>query len=100
MARYKYKVFMKAFYREYRLPIHTEAALNILRGKQVTYLGDVYGLDVREEIEAYAKSISSVISRYLEKLPRHPDLGIIGGGGAAIKELLTSRYGSSICLFG
>jgi hypothetical protein len=82
---------MKAFYREYRLPIHTEAALDILRGRQVTYLGDLYELDVHEEIDAYANSISSVVKRYLEKLPRHPDLGIIGGGGAAIKDLLTSH---------
>lgn len=82
---------IKAFYREYRLPIHTEAAFDILQGRQVTYLGDVYELDVREEIDAYTKSISSVVNRYLEKLPRHPDLGIIGGGGAAIKDLLTSR---------
>lgn len=82
---------MKAFYREHRLTIDCEAALGILQGKQVTYMGDAYAVEVREEIEGYTKSISSVISRYLEKLPLHPDLGIIGGGGAAIKELLGSR---------
>ncbi len=78
---------MKAFYREHRLPIESEAACDILRGRQITYLGDAYAVDVQEEIDAYTKLIRSVIGRYLEKLPRHPDLGIIGGGGAVIKDL-------------
>ena len=30
--------------------------------------------------------IDSVMDHYLEKLPAHPDLGIIGGGGAVIKD--------------
>ena len=78
---------MKAFYREHRLPIDFEAALDILRGREITYLGKAYAVDVQKEIDAYGKRIRSVIGRYLEKLPHHPDLGIIGGGGAAIRDL-------------
>ena len=53
----------------------------------MTYLGETYKMDVREEIDAYTKQACSVIDHYLEKLPLRPDLGIIGGGGAIIKDL-------------
>ncbi len=78
---------MNAFLREYRRRIDFKAALAILRGGQVTYLGETYKMDVREEIDAYTKQACSVIDHYLEKLPLRPDLGIIGGGGAIIKDL-------------
>ena len=49
-------------------------------------------MDVREEINAYVNQIRSVMDHYLEKLPAHPDLGIIGGGGAMIKDF-AGRHG-------
>ena len=44
-------------------------------------------MDVREEIDAYAKQVCSVMDQYLEKLPLRPDLAIIGGGGAIVRDL-------------
>lgn len=76
-----------AFLREYDLSIGAEAALTLLQGKEIVHLGTRYNVDVREEIDAYVKLVRSVISRYLEKLPLQPDLGIIGGGGAVVKGL-------------
>jgi hypothetical protein len=76
-----------AFLREYRRSIDFKAALAVLQGRQVTCLGETYKMDVREEIDAYAKQVCSVIDHYLEKLPLRPDLGIIGGGGSVIKDL-------------
>ena len=60
-------------------------------GRQVAYLGDVCEMDVQEEIDAYAKRIRSVMDHYLEKLPAHPDIGIIGGGGAVIQNLASGH---------
>ena len=76
-----------SFLREYDLSIGFEAALALLQGREIVHLGTPYKIDVREEIDAYVKLVRSVISRYLEKLPLQPDLGIIGGGGAVIKDL-------------
>jgi len=78
---------MNAFLREYRRRIDFKAALAILQGGQITCLGETYRMDVREEIDAYAKQVCSVMDHYLEKLPLRPDLGIIGGGGAIIRDL-------------
>ena len=82
---------INAFYQEHRRPIGLRAALAILQGAQVSYLGDACEMDVREEIDAYGKRIRSVMDHYLEKLPAHPDIGIIGGGGAAIKDIATGH---------
>ncbi len=82
---------MNAFYRQHRRPIGFRAALAILQGTQVAYLGDTCEIDVQEEIDAYAKRIRSVMDHYFEKLPAHPDMGIIGGGGAVIKDLANGR---------
>ena len=70
-------------------------------GQQIAYLGDPCEMDVQEEIDAYMKRIRSVMDHYLEKLPAHPDMGIIGGGGAMIQNfagghgllVVTSRHG-------
>ncbi|MGD0663979.1 MAG: ParM/StbA family protein [Syntrophorhabdales bacterium] len=78
---------MNAFLREYRRRIDFKAALAILRGGQITCLGETYRMDVREEIDAYMKQVCSVMDHYLEKLPLRPDLAIIGGGGAIIRDL-------------
>ena len=82
---------MNAFYREHRHPIGFRAAIAILQGAQVAYLGDVCEMDVQEEIDAYTKRIRSVMDHYLEKLPAHPDIGIIGGGGAVIQNLASGH---------
>jgi len=76
-----------AFLREYRRRIDFKAALAILQGRQVTYLGETYTMDVREEVDAYTKQVCSVIDHYLEDLPLRPDLAIIGGGGAIMRGL-------------
>jgi hypothetical protein len=78
---------MDAFLREHRRRIDFKAALAILRGGQVTCMGEIYKMDVREEIDAYTKQACSVMDHYLEKLPLRPDLGIIGGGGAVLRDL-------------
>ena len=81
----------KAFCRENRFPIGLKAALDILRDGQITYLGTPCTIDVREEVDRYTRQISSVINRYIEKLPVQPDLGIMGGGGAVIKDLVSKH---------
>ena len=63
---------MKAFYRKHRLSIGFWAALEILRDRQIIHLGNLYKMDVQEEIDAYMKRIRSVMDRYLEKLPLPP----------------------------
>ena len=73
--------------REHRLSIGFRAALDILRDRQITHLGTLCKIDVQEEIDGYVKRIHSVMDHYLEKLPVHVDVGIIGGGGAMIKDL-------------
>ena len=78
---------VKAFYREHRLSIGFRAALDILRDRQIVHLGTLYKIDIQEEMDAYVRRVRSVIDRYLEKLPVHVDLGIIGGGGAVMKDL-------------
>ena len=78
---------VKAFYREHRLSIGFRAALDILRDRQIIHLGTVYKVDVQEEVDAYVERVRSVIDRYLEKLPVHVDLGLIGGGGAVMRDL-------------
>ena len=84
---------VKAFYRENRFSIGFKAALDILRDGQITYLGTTYAVDVREEVIRYTQGISSVMDRYLEKLPVQPDVGIMGGGGAAvIRDLVSLRH--------
>lgn len=82
---------VKAFYRKHRLSIGFWTALDILRDRQIIHLGNLYKMDVQEEIDAYVKRIRSVMDRYLERLPTPPDLCIIGGGGAVIKDL-ASRH--------
>ncbi len=83
----------KAFYRENRFSISFKAALDILRDGQTTYLGTTYAMDVREEAIGYTQRISSVLDRYLEKLPVQPDIGIMGGGGAVvIKDLINFKH--------
>jgi hypothetical protein len=77
----------KAFYREHRLSIRFREALDILRDRQIVHLGNVYKVDAQAEVDAYMERVRSVIDRYLEKLPVHVDLGLIGGGGAAMRDL-------------
>jgi actin-related protein len=75
------------FLRQYKHRIDFKAALTILQSGQVTCLGETYKMDVREEIDAYTQQVYSVIDHYLEDLPLRPDLAIIGGGGAIMKDL-------------
>lgn len=83
----------KAFYREHRFSIGFKATLDILRDGQITYLGTPCAVDVREEVIRYTQRISSVMDRYLEKLPVQPDVGIMGGGGAVvIRDLVSFRH--------
>ena len=49
-------------------------------------MGTPCPVDVREEVNGYVHQIDSFVDHYLEKLPAHPDLGVIGGGGAMIKD--------------
>jgi hypothetical protein len=81
-----------AFLREHRRSIGSRTALDILRGKQINYMGAPCPVDVREEVNGYVHQIDSFVDHYLEKLPTHPDLGVIGGGGAMIKDF-AGRHG-------
>jgi len=81
-----------AFLREHRRSIGFRTALDILRGKQINYMGALCPVDVREEVNGYVHQIDSFVDHYLEKLPAHPDLGVIGGGGAMIKDF-AGRHG-------
>ncbi len=49
-------------------------------------------VDVQQEVNGYVHQIDSFVDHYLEKLPAHPDLGVIGGGGAMIKDF-AGRHG-------
>ena len=61
-----------AFLREHRRPINFRTALDILRGKQMTYMGAPCPVDVREEVNGYVNQIDSFVDHFWRSFPLIP----------------------------
>lgn len=85
---------VRAFYTQHGLTITHEQAVQIFDNGHIVILDEPYSVRGMDEILApYVVQVSSMIDGFFENLPKKPEVGVVGGGGAlALKGRVSLRY--------
>lgn len=85
---------VRAFYTQHGLTITHEQAVQIFDNGHIVILDEPYSVRGMDEILApYVAQVSSMIDGFFENLPKKPEVGVVGGGGAlALKGRVSLRY--------